>query len=375
MKRFLIFFGAGALCAGCVSLPAEQNPAEQLKMRLARCVENDLVLFGHQDDLFYGKHWNRWETGEERSDIRAVAGDYPAVLGIEIGGIEHGDSLSIDRVPFEMMRKAVAEHARRGGVVTVSWHPSNPASGGNAWDVAQAQGVVASMSEGGACHAIYRKWLERTGDFLASLRDDAGQPVPVVWRPWHEMAGGWFWWGAPYCTPQEYKALWRMTYDYLERERGLTNLVWAVSPGFTEECHTGYTDYYPGDDCVDLIGIDIYQYGTDEEYIDLVRRHLSELAGIARERGKLLALTETGCEAVPNAKWWTETLLPALADAPVAYVLTWRNAWDLPAHYYAPFEGEPSAADFRAFAADDRIGLLEELNMLEKSENNQTVKR
>ncbi|WP_417014973.1 glycoside hydrolase family 26 protein [Alistipes sp.] len=348
---------------GCAQQP-DTTPAERLDTRLRRCVEQGLVLLGHQDDLFYGKHWNRWESGREQSDIRAVAGDYPAVLGVEIGCIELGDTLSLDRVPFRLIREGIAEHHRRGGVVTVSWHAANPATGGDSWDVASAGGTVARMLEGGDLHILAREWLARVGDFLASLRDDDGEPIPVIWRPWHEMAGEWFWWGAPYCSPEEYRALWRMTFDYLQHERGLTNLLWAISPGFTDRCKTGYTDYYPGDDCVDLIGIDIYQYGSGSDFRDLTRRQLEHLAEMARSHDKLLALTETGCEAIPDSEWWTATLRPALDDVPVAYVLLWRNAWDRDKHYYAPFEGEASADDFRTFTNDERIGLLGDLNAL-----------
>lgn len=361
MKNYFLTCCAAILCGGCAQQP---TPARALKERLARCTEAGIVLFGHQDDLFYGKNWNRREAGSEYSDVRTVAGDYPAVLGVEIGGIELGHAGSLDNVPFDMIRKGIAEHHRRGGIVTVSWHAANPASGGDSWDIAEAKGVAASLTEGGSNHELFRQWLGRVGDFLASLRDDGGDPIPVVWRPWHENAGGWFWWGAPYATPQEYIALWRTTYDYLANERKLTNLVWAVSPGFTDQCSTGYTDYYPGDDCVDLIGIDIYQYGSDAEYTELTRRQLTELAETARERGKLLALTETGCEGVPNPVWWTQTLLPALEGLPVSYILVWRNAWDRPEHYYAPFEGQTSADDFRTFAGGNRIGLLDDLNAL-----------
>ena len=103
---------------------------------------------------------------------------------------------------------------------------------------------------------------------------------------------------------------------------------------------------------------------SDEAFRTLTRQHLATLADMARTHGKLLALTETGYESIPNPAWWTETLLPALDDAPVAYVLLWRNAWDRENHYYAPFEGEASADDFKAFADEERIGLLGDLNAL-----------
>lgn len=353
----------GTACAEKSTAPA---PAEQLKERLAASVEAGVVLFGHQDDLFYGKNWNRWEAGEERSDVRAVAGDYPAVLGVELGCLELGQELSIDNVPFAMIREGIREHHRRGGIAAISWHAANPATDGDSWDVAEAQGVVSTALEGGANHAKMMMWLERVADFLDSLRDDEGRLIPVVWRPWHEMSGNWFWWGAPFCSPDEYRALWHMTYDYMVRERGLDNLVWAVSPGFSNRAKNGYTDYYPGDEEVDLIGIDTYQYGTSAQFAEQLRSQLEQLAALAAEHGKLLALTETGSEALPDTQWWTRTLLPAIEGLPVAYVLTWRNAWDKPAHYYAPFEGEASADDFRQFAARERIGMLGDLVRMEQ---------
>lgn len=353
----------GMLPAACGDAAAPcRTPAEALRTRLQRCVERGVTLFGHQDDLFYGKNWNLRADGEH-SDIRAVAGDYPAVLGVEIGGIELGDSLSIDGIPFETIRRGVADHHRRGGIVTVSWHPANPLTGGDSWDVSSPETVVALLPEG-SHHRLARTWLGRAADFLASLQDDDGAPIPLIWRPWHENAGGWFWWGAEYTSPEAYRALWGMTRDYLTSERGFDWLVWAYSPGFTDRCATGYTDYYPGDDRVDLIGIDIYQYGTDAEFTELARRQLTELDAFAREHGKLLALTETGCEGIPSPTWWTETLRPAVEGLPLAYVLTWRNAWDRPAHFYAPYEGHASADDFRIFAGSDRIGLLGDLNKL-----------
>jgi mannan endo-1,4-beta-mannosidase len=75
---------------------------------------------------------------------------------------------------------------------------------------------------------------------------------------------------------------------------------------------------------------------------------------MARARGKLAALTETGVEAVPDPKWWTGTLLPALREAGpgISYALVWRNAnpaSDRKGHFYAPYAGQASAADFVAF--------------------------
>ncbi len=348
--------------------PEPETPVAVLKHRLQRCVESGMVLFGHQDDLFYGTAWKGWEAPEQ-SDVRAVAGDYPAVLGVEIGGIENGDSLSLDGVPFRLIREGIRSHHRRGGIVTVSWHADNPVTGGDSWDVAQAAGTVASVLPGGPQETRFRTWIGRVAGFLSSLRDDDGRPIPIIWRPWHENAGGWFWWGAPHCSSEAYRALWQRTRILLEEEYGLTDLLWAYSPGFTAECTNGYTDYYPGDGWVDIIGIDSYQYGQ-ADFAASLNRKLTDLAAFARRHGKILALTETGCEGLPDPTWWTQTLEPALQGLPIAYVLTWRNAWDRPGHYYATWRGEASSEDFCRFVVDGRIALLGKWNRLNDNTHN-----
>lgn len=80
-------------------------------------------LFGHQDDLAYGVKW-RYEDG--RSDIKDVTGDYPALYGWDLGGIEHQKSNNIDGVPFKKMKNWIKEIYDRGGVSTISWHMDNP---------------------------------------------------------------------------------------------------------------------------------------------------------------------------------------------------------------------------------------------------------
>jgi Glycosyl hydrolase family 26. len=111
-----------------------------------------------------------WEADSlTRSDVKAVTGKYPAVMGLELGGIEMGDKASLDSVDFNLIRKAALTHAQRGGIVTISWHPRNPLTGGDAWDVSSDQ-VVKSLLEGGELHDLFMNvWLVRMGEFLESL--------------------------------------------------------------------------------------------------------------------------------------------------------------------------------------------------------------
>lgn len=347
------------LCLLCVSCGTRrESPADSLRRKLSATVNDGRIMYGHQDDLMYGHSWNTAGSGEyTRSDVKDACGMYPAVYGLDLGGIETAEANNLDGNPFAWMRESAVVHHKRGGIVTFSWHPRNPLTGGDAWDVSSDK-AVASILEGGENHGMFLEWLSHAADFLSSLKTEDGKSIPVIFRPWHEHTGSWFWWGRGLCSAEEYKSLWEMTYDYMTIERGLDNLVWAYSPGaggITEEI---YMERWPGDEMVDMIGVDCYQYSTKEEFASDLRKSLDIMAKVGGERGKLLAVTETGYEGIPDGTWWTGTLLPAISDYPVAYVLTWRNAWDKPGHFYAPFPGQASAEDFRNFAALDKISML-----------------
>jgi mannan endo-1,4-beta-mannosidase len=149
-----------------------------------------------------------------------------------------------------------------------------------------------------------------------------------------------------------------MTYDYMVNDRGLTNLVWAYSPGAGGLDAALFEERYPGDEIVDMVGFDCYQYGDNASYVSDMKAALDITGKFAKDHGKLMAVTETGYEGVKDAKWWTSVLYEAVKDYPVSYVLTWRNACDQPTHFYAPYPGHESAEDFKAFAALEDIMFL-----------------
>ena len=210
--------------------------------------------------------------------------------------------------------------------------------------------------------------------------------IPVIFRPWHEHTGSWFWWGQDLCTPEQYVALWNMTYSYLVKERGLTNLVWAYSPGAGVDMK-GYMERYPGDETVDVLGLDCYQYvawpadGRDSishnvrdslvkasirPYMEQIGTSLAFMQEIAARHGKTIALTETGLEGIPYEKWWTEVLHPAIKGSGIAYVLTWRNACDRPEHFYSAYPGAACEQDFKEFCRLPDIVLLDEMSSLRR---------
>ncbi|MCQ2166254.1 MAG: cellulase family glycosylhydrolase [Bacteroidales bacterium] len=343
--------------------------AKALYDTLKKAAEEETPLFGHQDDLMYGHlEWNVSRENDhsmERSDVFAVAGKYPAVLGLDLGGIERDDSCNLDGNNFELMREAALKHYERGGIVSFSWHLRNPLTGGDAWDISSDK-VVGSILPGGEKHEYFLGWLDKLAAYLSSLKDGDGNVIPVIFRPWHEHTGSWFWWGKNLCTPEQYNGLWIMTYDYLVKEKGLDNMLWAISPGTEQEF---FEARYPGDRVVDIIGLDCYCHptaadnaGDFSDYVAKVRDHLTWRNDFAVRHGKILALTETGCESLPYEKWWTEVLAPAIEGIPVSYVLVWRNADIRPLglkHFYAPWPGGPSEKDFVKWIEGGKVGMLD----------------
>lgn len=342
------------------------NTRAQLIDKLKQACSDSTIMFGHQDDLNYGRTW--W-LDPGRSDVKEVCGAYPYVAGFELGGIEVGDSKSLDSVPFDTIRVRMREQYKRGGIVEVSWHLHNPSNGGSAWDASNDTVIQDILDPENPVHHKFQMWLNKLSTFLLSVKNDRGELIPMIFRPWHENSGFWFWWGAKYASPDQYKALWNMTKKYLDA-KGLHNLVYAYSPnlGVTEE---NYMAYYPGNDNVDLLGIDIYQasktdslgniidYG-DSAYISETKSYLTMLTKIGQETGKPIAFTETGFETIPQTDWWTNVLWPTIKDYPIAYVLVWRNVSDehKKHHFFAPFPGQVSAPDFVKFYDMDKGGFI-----------------
>ncbi|WP_348798734.1 glycoside hydrolase family 26 protein [Flavobacterium adhaerens] len=307
------------------------------------------ILFGHQDDLAYGVKW-KYEAG--RSDIKEVTGDYPAVYGWDLAGLEIKSDKNIDGIPFDKMRQYIIDGHKRGGVITLSWHINNPLTDGNAWDTTPKS--LASVLPGGAQHEKYIKWLNTGIEFMLTLKDKNGDLIPILYRPYHELTGTWFWWCKNNGSPEEFKTLWQFTVDYFKK-KGLHNLIYVYNTADFNSKEE-FLEYYPGDNYADILSFDKYQYNDptkDNSFIESCQKQFGIMGQIAKEHNKLTAFAETGYEGVPYAKWWTDTLLKAIGDYKLSYVLVWRNhGWqekEQKMHYYAPFKGQVSEKDFVDF--------------------------
>ena len=331
-------------------------------------LRSDQVLFGHQDDFLYGLDW-KYGLG---SDVELISGSRPSVVGWDIGKLGH--EVNIDSFRFDQIIKGIKFVYRNGGVNTISWHMDNPLTGGSSWD---KQSDIAALLPGGNAHAAYLSKLDQFAGFIKKCK--AGfTKIPIVFRPFHEHNGDWFWWGRSLNKEADYIALWRFTIDYLKEEKKLHNLIYAFSPDRSrmELNWEGYHYGYPGDDYVDVIGLDNYwdmgykinrasQEAQYHNYISSIRL----ISQIAKERNKVAALTETGNETIRVPNWYTERLLAPLKseETRIAWVLVWRNA--NMGHFYVPYKGHHNERDFIEFEEDESTLFLTDIrNPYKKSE-------
>ncbi|MGV3560899.1 glycoside hydrolase family 26 protein [Larkinella arboricola] len=311
------------------------------------------TLFGHQHATEYG---HGWAGDANRSDVKSVTGSHPAVIGVDFSGLSGRPAEAIEKTK-EALRQNIADTYNRGGVTTVAWHFSNPVSkGGFYWVDSVSAPAVSMIIPGGSHHETYKQILRTVGEFANSVRGSDGKLVPMIFRPYHEFDGGWFWWGKPHCTREEFIQLWQFTVSYLRDSVGVHNFLYAFSPDCLFKTEAEYLERYPGDAWVDLVGMDNYaDFGRNGRYnVEAGIQKLKIISDYAHKAGKLAAFTETGLESIPDTTWWTSTLLRAMRAEKIrlCYVLVWRNDTRSPTHYYAPFPGQTSAPDFMKFYQD-----------------------
>jgi mannan endo-1,4-beta-mannosidase len=184
--------------------------------------------------------------------IHEHTGHYPAMAGFDYVDFPTGGLTT--KIPNQ---SAIA-YWRAGGLVTVGVHlynPANPKGGG-----LRDKGVALAdlLAPGTATHD---RWMQELDQLAAGLQELKAAGVVVLWRPFHEMNGDWFWWGAK--PPAEFKKVWRHMFEYFTSTKRLDNLLWVYGPNHMKNT----ADYYPGDDCVDIVGFDAYTDHIDPKHI------------------------------------------------------------------------------------------------------------
>jgi mannan endo-1,4-beta-mannosidase len=317
------------------------------------------TLFGHQHATEYG---HGWSGDQDRSDVKSVVGSHPAVIGVDFAELSGRPEAEIKRTKNKLI-KLITDTYNRGGITTVAWHFSNPVSPGDFyWKDSVSLPAVKYIIPGGEAHAKYLKILDGIAEVAKNIKGKNGELIPVIFRPFHEFDGDWFWWGKSHCTPDEFETLWKTTVGYLKDSAGVHNFIYAFSPDNTFKTEQQYLERYPGNEWVDMVGMDNYgDMGRYGKYsVDSAILKLKIVSTYALKNKKLAAFTETGLESLPNPNWWNDVLLKVMKSDGIrmSYVLVWRNDSKSPTHFYAPYPGHPNIADFRIFY-DDPYTLFE----------------
>lgn len=377
--RVLLTFAVVGIAACCLvsrTPPSSTSPtlvtsnASPETLALYRNLANlsgEFLLFGHQNTTAYGVNWI---NEPDRSDVKDITGSYPALFGWDIGELETGATSNLDGISFSFIREQIKASYRRGAVSTISWHMRDPITGGSSWDKAPS---VAKLIPGGEEHHKLKQALDRFVEFnrTLSVTNSHGKAiaVPVIFRPWHEHNGDWFWWGKGdgLTSERDYIELWRFTVDYLREQKGQTNLIYAFSPDRSrmniETLPGSYFYGYPGDDYVDIIGLDNYwdlghkdNKASPTESLKNFQSSLAAIGQIAKAKGKVAAITEGGQEAISQDNFWTHSVLDSVManddTRAVVLIMVWRNAnraTEQREHFYAPFKGHSSELDFIKF--------------------------
>ncbi|WP_082053608.1 glycosyl hydrolase [Gordoniibacillus kamchatkensis] len=292
------------------------------------------ILFGQQHATTEGISITAKDGTQ--SDVMNAVGDFPGMFGwdtLSLEGYEKpgmvGASQQQNRDNLIAVMKSAYE---KGGVLTLSSHMPNFVTGGSFYDTKGM--VISHILPGGDKQAQYNQFLDMVADFANNLKDDNGKLIPVIFRPFHEQNGGWFWWGAPYRTKDQYKEIYRYTVEYLRDKKGVHNFLYAFSPGSPfNETNDVYLETYPGDDYVDILGFDTYYDGKTPGWFDAVVKDAKLISKLADSKGKAAAFTEFGYSNVKptgtqDLQFFTK-LLNALKSDPdsrrMAYMLTWAN--------------------------------------------------
>ncbi len=349
---FLLFLAT----QGCAQKLIDRKATKETKAlyyNLHKLAEKH-ILFGHQHATEYGHGWVGNDSS--RSDVKSVTGSHPAVVGVDFSGLSGRPDSAIQITKADLIKNIAATY-NRGGVTTVSWHFINPVSpGGFYWVDTVSKAAVPYIIPGGSFNEGYKKILKTIADVAKSVKGKDERAVPIIFRPFHEFDGDWFWWGKSHCTTLEFKQLWQFTVSYLRDTLQVHNFIYAFSPDCKFNSQSEYAERYPGNEWVDVVGFDDYaDFGRDGKY-NLVAgfKKLKIVNNFAIQNNKLAAFTETGLESVADSNWYTTTLLKTLQEEKLkmAYVLVWRNDSKSPTHFYAPFPGHASVSDFIKFYND-----------------------
>ena len=300
------------------------------------------ILFGHHMTISQGKNFRAIPIDESnvQSDVYTAVNDFPAISSFDFArGFE------------DKLLTAVKKFNSMGGIVTFSFHMNNPVTDGGYNDT--SGNPVTKILTDQAVKNKYKSELDKVASFCDNAKID-GKHIPIIFRPFHEHTGDWFWWGMSHCSDQEYIELWQLTYNYLVNTKGLNNLLFAFSPSKPSK-YAKYEIRYPGNDFVDICGFDYYEQGDFS--CELIKS--AELCyNFANKNGKIAAITEfgvsKGLQNTDISDWYMSAFLELIKSnffgQKMTYAVTWMNSDNN--SYWIPTNGDLTYDGFVSFYND-----------------------
>jgi mannan endo-1,4-beta-mannosidase len=327
------------------------------------------IIIGQQDAF------NSFYQNSGSSDIKKTTGNDPSILGSDFMFITDKDNPNNNW--YVQQENKIIQDTKdayaKGMINTFCWHlrePYNEKSFYSA-DMTSEQRTDAfkSLLPGGKFNDWYKKKLDKVASVVSNLKDTNGKQIPIIFRPFHEFDGNWFWWGANYCTAEEYISVYRFTVNYLRDTKNVHNILFAFSPDNSYTTPSSYLSRYPGDDYVDILGMDNYgdfdNKGTSGA--SLANSKLKLISDLAISKNKIAALTETGYRVTSTTpainNWFSTYLYDAITNnnLQIAYVMFWSNT---SSGYYVPTPGNSNVADFQNFTLKSKIILQNNISKM-----------
>lgn len=311
MRRLLPLLAASVFSAACAFAAPPANPRTNAR---ARALLDYLTSLEARADhrILSGQFTNFGDRGtlEIMDRIHAVTGHYPAIAGFDYVDFKSGG------LATKIANQSAIAWWKAGGIVTVGVHlynPANPKGGG-----LRDKGVdLADLLAPGT--ATHERWMQELDTLAAGLQELKDAGVPVLWRPFHEMNGDWFWWGAK--PPADFVKVWRHMFDYFTTTKQLDNLLWVYGPNHRRDT----ADFYPGDAYVDVVGLDAYTDHVDPAHI----KGYEPLARLPKPFG----FTEYGPHGASNPPGdydYRRFLAGLQAHFPrTTFFMSWNEKWSL----------------------------------------------
>ncbi len=290
----LALFAGRSLAADKLVSPNASPEAQRLRAYLDE-IKGQYILSGQHENV----DWFGINNEAEMDYLKAQTGKLPVVRGFDY--IFYVDALDWStKEPMQhIAERAIAWHQQHG-VVTINWHwfvdtiYNGKAYGAfyNEVEVTETNGTKSKIATNFEPNNIFVEGTREQSEFYRELDQIAGDlkklrdaGVPVIWRPFHECSGGWFWWGTRGATT--FKKLWSAMFTRLTQYHGLNNLIWCYNP---TERDTNPRDWYPGDAYVDMVSFDFYPTKGTHPTFQANYQQLQQLVGTS----KPIALSEVG---------------------------------------------------------------------------------